>query len=411
MDYFYVWLRRSIMHIMPSARNLFGHPLAPKWDHDAADGELIDDASRFGGDKVSSKQNYEDGMARAFQACHSALQPDGRLVVVFANKQPDAWETLVAALIRAGFVVDGSWPIQTEMTTRTRAMASAALSSSVWIVCKKCSPGRPGWDSSVLQEMRQNITQQLRDFWDAGIRGPDFVWAATGPALEAFSKYPVVKKANDPNQLMNVSEFLREVRRMVVDFVVGRVLSQDGEETVTGLDDVTTYYLLHRHDFGMGDAPVGGCILYALSCNLSDAALVNQHDLLAQGGRVDALEDGEANGDEEESGSGGGTKVKLKPWNRRTGRNLGLEGSAGRPLPLIDQVHKLMHLWRGGDQGKVNNYLDERGLQRNALFAQILQALIELAEVGSEERSLLEALSNHLASRDTVSSLQPKLLP
>ena len=45
----------------------------------------------------------------------------------------------------------------------------------------------------------ENITQQLRDFWDAGIRGPDFVWAATGPALEAFSKYPAVKKANDPD--------------------------------------------------------------------------------------------------------------------------------------------------------------------------------------------------------------------
>ena len=404
MDFFYVWLRRSILHIIPSARNLLGQPLAPKWDHDASDGELIDDASRFGGDKVSSKQNYEDGMARAFQACHSALQSDGRLVIVFANKQPDAWETLVAALIRAGFVVDGSWPIQTEMTTRTRAMAAAALSSSVWIVCRKRrAPARPGWDSSVLQEMRENITQQLRDFWDAGIRGPDFVWAATGPALEAFSKYPAVKKANDPNQLMSVSEFLREVRRMVVDFVVGRVLSQDGEEAVTGLDDVTTYYLLHRHDFGMDDAPVGGCILYALSCNLSDAALVNQHDLLAQGRKRGAGEAVEQDGgEEEESGGGGGAKVKLKPWNRRTGRNLGLEGAGGRPVPLIDQAHKLMQLWRGGDQGKVNGYIDERGLQRNALFAQILQALIELADAGSEERSVLEALSNHVEARDHV---------
>ena len=410
MDFFYVWLRRSIMHIMPSARNLFGQPLAPKWDHVATDGELIDDASRFGGDKVSSKQNYEDGMARAFQACYSALQPDGRLVIVFANKQPDAWETLVAALIRAGFVVDGSWPIQTEMTTRTRAMTSAALSSSVWIVCKKRAPARPGWDNGVLQEMRENITQQLRDFWDAGIRGPDFVWSATGPALEAFSKYPVVKKANAPNQLMSVSEFLREVRRMVVDFVVGRVLSQDGEEAVTGLDDVTTYYLLHRHDFGMGEAPVGGCILYALSCNLVDTALGKQHDLLAQGrGRGRNEEDGENGGEEDESGSGGGAKVKLKPWHRRTGRNLGLQGAGGRPVPLIDQVHKLMQLWRGGDQGKVNSYLDERGLQRNALFAQILQALIELAEAGSEERSILEALSNHVVSRSEVSSLQYKL--
>ena len=397
MDFFYIWLRRSIPGLSAEVESVFSDALGPKWDHDTGDGELIDDASRFGGDKKRSKQNYEDGMARAFRSCHAALRQDGRLVVVFANKQPDAWETLVAALIRAGFVVDGSWPIQTEMSTRTRAMASAALASSVWIVCKKRPPARPGWDNTVLNEMRENITQQLRDFWDAGIRGPDFVWAATGPALEAFSKHPVVKKANDPNEFMKVSEFLREVRRMVVDFVVGRVLTQDDEEAITGLDDVTTYYLLHRHDFGMEDAPVGGCILYALSCNLSDSALVNQYDLLAQsskGGSNDETEESET--------TGGGAKVKLKPWNRRQGRNLGLEAPSGRPVPLIDQVHKLMHLWRAGDQIKVDDYLDTGGLQRNALFNQILQALIELADAGSDERSILEALSNHVAARGNV---------
>ena len=101
--------------------------------------------------------------------------------------------------------------------------------------------------------------------------------------------------------------------------------------------------------------------------------------------------------------SGSGAKVKLKAWNRRTGRNLGLQEAGGRPAPLIDQAHKLMQLWRGGDQSKVNGYIDERGLQRNALFAQILQALIELAEAGSEERSILEALSNHLKTRGNVS--------
>ena len=397
MDFFYVWLRRSTYGLSAEVESVFSEALSPKWDHDAEDGELIDDASRFGGDKELSKQNYENGMARSFRSCHAALRPDGRLVVVFANKQPDAWETLVAALIRAGFVVDGSWPIQTEMGTRTRARASAALSSSVWIVCKKRPPARPGWDNTVLNEMRENITQQLRDFWDAGIRGPDFVWAATGPALEAFSKHPVVKKANDPNQFMSVSEFLREVRRMVVDFVVGRVLTQDDEEAITGLDDVTTYYLLHRHDFGMEDAPVGGCILYALSCNLSDSALVNQYDLLAQSGKGGASDEAE-----ESETTGGGAKVKLKTWSQRTGRNLGLNAPSGRPVPLINQVHKLMHLWRAGDQVKVDDYLDTGGLQRNALFNQILQALIELADAGSDERSILEALSNHVAARDDV---------
>jgi len=406
MDYFYIWAMRTIGDMSSEFRRAFSERLGPKWNHELSDGELIDDAGRFNGDQSASKESYERGMAEAFRHCLESLSENGRLVIVFANKNPEAWETLVSAVIRAGFVVDGSWPVQTEQAARMRAQTSAALASSIWIVCKKRPPARPGWDTTVLNEMRGNITQQLRDFWDAGIRGPDFVWAATGPALEAFSKHPVVKKANDPNQLMTVAEFLRAVRRMVVDFVVGRVLTQGDIQdlpTTTGLDDVTTYYLLHRHDFGMAEAPIGGCILYALSCNLSDAALVNQHDLLAQAGQgSDSTEDAEE--------TSSGAKVKLKPWNRRQGRNLGLEASGGRPVPLIDQVHKLMHLWHAGDQVKVDAYLDTCGLQRHALFNQILQALIELADAGSDERAILEALSNHLAARGGVQAQRQREL-
>ena len=91
MDFFQVWLHRSTRGLSSEIDAAFQKPLGPKWDHNIGDGELIDDASRFDGDKALSKRNYEDGMARAFQACHAALQPDGRLVVVFANKSPDAW--------------------------------------------------------------------------------------------------------------------------------------------------------------------------------------------------------------------------------------------------------------------------------------------------------------------------------
>ncbi|MEW6380195.1 MAG: hypothetical protein AB1611_11390 [bacterium] len=367
-------------------------------------------------------------MYRAFQATHHALRSEGRLVIVFAHKQPDAWETLASAIIRAGFVVDGSWPIQTEMGNRTRALSSAALASSVWLVCRKRSESaRPGWDNRVLEEMQAKITTRLREFWDAGIRGPDFVWAATGPALEAYSKHPVVKKANEPGQLMTVSEFLRHVRRMVVDFVVGRVLSGNGgTEAVSGLDDVTTYYLLHRHDFGMKEAPAGACILYAVSCGLSDRDLVGTYDILTQTGSsssdedqaeslaesVDGDEDGDGNGagdtdediDEADSSGSSGSKVKLKPWNRRRQKkpdhaSLTKASPNARPVPLIDQVHHLMYLWKAGDVVKVDEYLNAKGLRRNALFHQFLQALIELAASGSEERSLLESISNHVVTR------------
>ena len=410
MDFFHVWLRRTLHGLCPRIDAAFKEPLGPKWNHDKGEGELVDDASRFAGDKEASKRNYEDGMARSFRACHDALRSSGRLVVVFANKQPDAWETLVAALIRSGFTVTGSWPIQTEMGTRMRAMTSAALASSVWLVCRKRENPRPGWDSNVLGEMRDNITLRLREYWDAGIRGPDFVWTAIGPALEAFSKYPVVKRANKPGRIMTVSEFLREVRRMVVDFVVGRVLTRAGQEPVGGLDDLTTYYLLHRNDYGMDRAPVGGCILYALSCNLSDADLINRFGLLSRSGRTSFPDEGEDDDEAEEIGGNSGVEVRLKVWNRRKSRSLGIESSDGRPVPLIDQAHKLMHLWKAGDPMQVNEYLDARGLPHNRLFGQVLQALIELAREGTEERAILESLSNHMASRSAIQSSRQKEL-
>ena len=417
MDFFHVWLRRALQDLVPEIDAAFEAPLGPKWNAAANDGELIDDAARFGGDREASKRNYEDGMARAFAGFHAALRGDGRLVIVFANKSPDAWETLVSALIRAGFVVDGSWPIRTEMETRQRSLASAALASSIWIVCRKRPPARAGWDAPVLAEMRRNITQQLRDFWDAGIRGPDFVWAATGPALEAFSKYPAVSKADSDAQ-MTVSEFLREVRRFVVDFVVGRVLTRDGDaEATSGLDDVTTYYLLHRNDFGLGDAPIGACILYALSCNVSDRDLTDRYDILSRSGRGSGA--GESEGDAPDTdndadppdgASGSGSKVTLKPWSRRTGRSLGYQAPDGRQPPLIDQSHRLMHLWRAGDEAQVNDYLDDRGLQRHALFARLLQALIELAPAASDERAILESLSNHIAARSGMAPARQRKL-
>lgn len=420
MDFFYVWLRRTLRGLSSEVDEAFREPLSPKWDNAKNDGELIDDSSRFGGDKEKSKRAYEDGMFRAFKACEHALKSEGRLVIVFANKQPDAWETLVSAIIRAGFIVDGSWPIQTEMAHRTRALSSAALSSSVWLVCKKRhAVAKPGWDNKVLEEMRERIAVRLRDFWDAGIRGPDFVWAATGPALEAYSKHPIVKKANEPGKIMEVHEFLQHVRRMVVNFVVGQVLTHgEDSQAVSGLDDITTYYLLHRNDFGLEDAPIGACILYAVSCGISDSDLADDCEILLRTGGIEPEEEEEEPQttwaeDEPEAEEGTGSKVKLRSWSLRKRSSMGYTKD-GKPAPLIDQVHRLMHLWKAGDQHRVDEYIETNGIRGNQLFHRVLQALVELSAHASEERSVLESISNHLAIRGaalqlTAQAVQPKL--
>jgi len=422
MDFFAVWLKRALAGIADGVTDALAGLGSPKWNHEENDGELVDDAMRHGGDRERSKAVYETGMARAFAAVHQSLSDSGRFVIVFAHKEPDAWETLVSAMIRAGFVVDASWPIMTERAFRMRSIGSAALSSSVWLVCKK----RPaaigaGWDNKVLEEMRANIAKQLREFWDAGIRGPDFVWAATGPALEAYSRHPVVKKANDPGKTMEVSDFLSHVRRMVVDFVVGRVLTGDGEgadpAAADRMDAPTAYYLLHRHDFGMEEAPSGACILYATACGLSDRDLESTWDILVRTGGSSAdqdeeEEDEEADPDAEadlDIASDSGSKVKLKTWAQRKHKSMGYEAPGGQPVPLIDRIHRLMHLWRAGDVLKVDEYLDDHGLRRHELFRRLLQALIELSPAGSDERTLLESLSNHVQAKGATPDKGPML--
>ncbi len=409
MDYFYVWLRRSMWDFSPDFGHAFQTELCPKWDDQTGDIELVDDASRHGGDANASKAAYEQGMAKVFSQCARVLHNEGRMVIVFAHKDPDAWETLAGAIIQAGFIVCGSWPIQTEQASRMRAQSSSALATSVWLVCRKRPvTARPGWDNRVLEEMRSNITEKLREYWDAGIRGPDFVWAATGPALEAYSQHPVVKKANDPGQIMTVGEFLGHVRRMVVDFVVGEVLSGDGTDRAAAdrMDSVTAYYLLHRHDFEFAEAPAGACILYATACGISDRDLEATWDLITTKGGASAPVDDDSNESDEsddedgeaESTSSGGM-MKLKAWSQRKGRNMGYEAPSGQPIPLIDRVHRLMHLWRAGDVHNVDEYLDDNGLRRHELFCRLIQSLIELSERNSEERTLLESLSNHIGAR------------
>ena len=134
------------------------------------------------------------------------------------------------------------------------------------------------------------------------------------------------------------------------------------------------------------------------------AVWADRFDILSRPGHTlfDEMEDGETGGEDADAGSGsgsGGGKVKLLPWTRRKAKWLGHERPGGRTVPLIDRVHRLMHFWRAGDEARVNGYIDDHGLAGHMLFARQQQALIEVAPAGSEERAILESLSNYIAAR------------
>jgi putative DNA methylase len=382
-DFFYVWLRRTIGDFYPenfsSPTTTKGEELALRLPHS----DIPDE---------HTSEWYEQGMAVAFRRAHDALADDGRMVMVFAHKDPDAWETLVTAMIRVGFTVTASWPINTEMGNRTRANASAALSSSIWLVCLKRPADAPlGRYTEVKRKMQERITERLRYFWDQGISGPDFMWAAVGPALESYSTYREVRRMD--GSPFTVGEFLREVRRLVADFALSRILHGASTE---GLDEWTRYYLMHRSNFDLVAAPVGECILLAQGYGLDLNELKGPRGFIAKGkakkvveeDEIEAVDDGEEAVSES---SGSSSDIRLLSFEERKRDDLGEPHPSGG-LPMIDMLHRLMRLWQAGDTEKLNDYVQQYGLNQNELFWAVAQAILEMADPKTKERTLIEAL-------------------
>ena len=363
-DFFYIWLRRSIGDRFPDP---FAEPLTPK------SVELVQHSGRFDGNREAARAFYEDGMAESFRASHDSLCDGGRMVIVFAHKDPAAWETLTTAMIGAGLVVTASWPIDTERQGGLKTNR-ATLATSLWLVCRKRpANARAGHYGTVKREMGERITERLRYFWDAGIQGPDFVWAAIGPALESYSSYREVRR--NTGEPFTVSDFLTEVRRIVTDFALGQILHGASTEA---LDEWTRYYLMHRNHFGTEDAPVGECILLAQGYGVSLDALTAD--------RVGILKKASS-----------GSKLRLLGHTDRNSDRVGQPHSSGG-LPVIDMVHRVLKLWEAGDSAQLNAYLAEHGFRENNLFKSVVQALIETSPQGSRERSLLETIINYQSS-------------
>ena len=361
-DFFYVWLRRSIGGRFPDT---FAEVLTSKPD------ELVQHSDHFDGDNRAAKEFYESGMTTTFQSAHNSLTDNGRIVIVFAHKSPDAWETLVKAMIESGLVVTASWPIDTELKNSTSSQGKAALATSLWLVCRKRPVNaKNGHYSKVKREMQKRITERLRYFWDAGIRGPDFVWAAIGPALESYASYKEVKRMD--GKAFTVTEFLTEVRRIVTDFALGQILHGTSTEA---LDEWTRYYLMHKDYFGTENAPVGECILLAQGYGVSLDDLSAAH--------VGILKK-----------AGSGNARKLIGHTERTSDRIGYAHTSGR-VPMIDMIHRIMKFWDANESAYINAYFHEYGLKENPLFKAVAQALIETNPQGSSERSLLETLIDY----------------
>lgn len=107
-DFFYVWLKRTAGHIVPS---LFTRQLTDK------ENEAVANPAKFSGQrgaKALAGRDYQERMARIFEECRRVLKPDGVMTLMFTHKATGAWDALTKGLMKAGFSISASWPINTE---------------------------------------------------------------------------------------------------------------------------------------------------------------------------------------------------------------------------------------------------------------------------------------------------------
>ncbi|MFX1515867.1 MAG: DUF1156 domain-containing protein, partial [Promethearchaeota archaeon] len=207
-DFFYVWFKKVIGELFP---NLFATPLTPKSN------EIVANKGR----QSNPKAFFEKMMSLSFQEMYRVLKPEGIALIVYAHKSSEGWETMLKALIRAGFVVTASWPIHTEMKTRLRAKTSAALASSIYLVCRKYPQQEIGYFHEIHQEMEHKIQKQLLRFWESGIRGGDFFISAIGPAMEILSRYRRIERYS--GEVVSFRDQLTFIRTISTNFLVEMV--------------------------------------------------------------------------------------------------------------------------------------------------------------------------------------------
>jgi hypothetical protein len=206
-DFFYVWLHRSLGDIH---RDLFTACASPK------DEEIVVDRPHGLSTSAKGIEFYERELTKAFAEGRRILRAGGIGTIVFASKTTASWEAFLKAVVDAGWIITGSWPIDTEMEARVAAQGQARLASSVHLVCRPreephnaARRNEIGDWRDVLQELPRRIHEWMPRLADEGVVGADAIFACLGPALEVFSRYFRVEKAS--GDVVALSEYLEHV--------------------------------------------------------------------------------------------------------------------------------------------------------------------------------------------------------
>jgi len=284
-DFFYIWLRQSLKNTYP---DIFRTMLVPKAE------ELVATPYRFDGSVEKARDFFETGMLQTFKHVNSYSRDDIPVTIYYAFKQSESdaddsgntqtastgWETILTAVIQAGFTITGTWPMRTERSGRTIDVGTNALASSIVLVCRKRLADAPTCTRrDFINALKRELKPALKELQRSNIAPVDLAQSAIGPGIGVYSRFAKVLEADGSS--MRVRSALQIINQELDLFFS----EQDGE-----LDADSRFCVDLYSQFAFNDMKFGEADVLARAKNTSVDSLASQCVLYAQKGVVHLLE-------------------------------------------------------------------------------------------------------------------------
>ena len=354
-DFFYVWLRPSLRNVHS---DLFAGILVPKKE------EMIASQFRF----ENPRERFEGLLNQTLRLIREHCSPDFPSSIFYAYKQQEeeregrtstGWETMLTALVNAGFQVVGTWPMRTELANRPNSLGANSLASSVVVVCRPRSEDAPVQNrqqffDELNREMRAALDHLTRDGHIAPV---DLAQAAIGPGMQIYSRYRRVETIG--GEPVPVREALAAINHAIANYDE----RQEGE-----IDAATRFCLEWLKTYGYAAGVYGVAETLAQAKNVTVEGLAQQGLITAIGGMVQLV-------DAEDEGFYGDRQRRLSAemtawegcfrmaWHLQVGEGRdGLAGAAAVARAMAGNAGPVERLAR-----ILYNYYDRRSDSANAV--------------------------------------------
>jgi putative DNA methylase len=372
-DFFYVWLRRALRSVFPTLLATMSVPKAE---------ELVATPIRHG-TQEDAEAFFLNGMTQVMENLAEQSHPAAPVTIYYAFKQSDTtdeagtsstgWETFLSAVLGAGFVLVGTWPLRNEQEFRMRAMGSNALASSIILVCRK----RPSKATTVSRrEFLRELNAVLPEALDQMTKGSgddrspvapvDLSQAIIGPGMAIYSKYADVLEAD--GSPMSVRTALQ---------LINRFLAEDD------FDHDTQFCLHWFEQHGWGEGIFGEADVLARAKGTSVEGV-------KEAGVVEA----------------GGGKVRLLKWAEYP---IDWNPKADTRLPVWEALHQIIRAFRQGGDSASGALLAAIGGKAEAVrqLAYRLYTLCERIGQAEDARAYNELITSW-AGIESVAAIAPE---